>query len=605
MICVDKILFNFIASDISFTYELYADWDKFYQDVIEPIINEVLSPFDKEMIPDCINRLELNIGSIPENHFFEIFPVRFRSELEQAMLIHIHNDSDIVSRDGSYSDSLTNNESAIIGIKNQDVLGAGNETYYNIMHYLTFGSCEVNGLNKDFNLQAEIKKIMKPEMKGVATLVQECFILFSQTYPNAFERLMLHLDDSSFHEMLNAWLESPDILQSDKQLAVLIFSIKYPDLFLQILDKTKWKKRLIALLDWKELESLITKLSKQEMEQLWQTINGLPEDTRPGWFIDEKSVKQFVTLLNEWIEKNREVVGSVSVGNQEELGKQLNLALWHCLNQCGTFLSMTKEQLALAWWNELSLMASVNEPLHGEQLLIGFADRIVKELQLDKTDKAHLPINEWLQDRRILLAKYPNNEFGGSMPDFTDGIRYKQNHHETMPEYILIENAGLVLLTPWFPRLFAMLGLLNEDKKDFRDMESRVKAVFTIQRLVTSEDREYREQELAFNRILVNCPFSIPLPKCLELDKETIEIVDSMLAGVKENWSQMKNTSIGGFQRSFIQRSGNIERREDKLVLIVEAKPFDTLLDLLPWSYKLVRFPWLEKRIHVSWRDKE
>lgn len=176
------------------------------------------------------------------------------------------------------------------------------------------------------------------------------------------------------------------------------------------------------------------------------------------------------------------------------------------------------------------------------------------------------------------------------------------------PEYIEVPNAGLCLLAIWFPRLFDMLGLLvaNADgKKDFKDIETRIRAVFILQRLVTDEVREYEEHELAFNRILTGCPFHVPLPKTLEQTQNEIQTAESMLAGVKANWDKLKNTSIKGFQRSFIERPGRLEQRKDKWVLYVENRGYDILLDSLPWSYRTIRLPWLRKKINVVWRDKE
>lgn len=178
----------------------------------------------------------------------------------------------------------------------------------------------------------------------------------------------------------------------------------------------------------------------------------------------------------------------------------------------------------------------------------------------------------------------------------------------TQPEYIEVPNAGLCLLAIWFPRLFDMLGLLvvNVDgKKDFKDIEARIRAVFILQRLVTDEVREYEEYELAFNRILTGCPFHVPLPRTLGLPPNEIQTAESMLAGVKANWDKLKNTSVKGFQRSFIERPGKLEQREDKWVLYVENRAYDILLDSLPWSYRQIRLPWLKKKINVVWRDKE
>lgn len=176
------------------------------------------------------------------------------------------------------------------------------------------------------------------------------------------------------------------------------------------------------------------------------------------------------------------------------------------------------------------------------------------------------------------------------------------------PEYIEVPNAGLCLLALWLPRLFDMLGLLEtgaDGKKDFSDTDARIRAIFVLQRLVTDEKREYKEQELAFNRILAACPFSVPLPKTLELTDTELQTVESMLAGVKSNWNKLKGTSVKGFQKSFIERPGKLEQREDKWVLYVEKRSYDILLDSLPWSYRRIRLPWLKKRMDVVWRDKE
>lgn len=184
-----------------------------------------------------------------------------------------------------------------------------------------------------------------------------------------------------------------------------------------------------------------------------------------------------------------------------------------------------------------------------------------------------------------------------------------ESMEETMePDYIEVPDAGLCLLALWLPRLFGMLGLLSENsggKKDLKDTGARIRAIFILQRLVTNEKKEYKEQELAFNRILAGCPFQVSLPKTLELTENEIQTVESMLAGVKVNWNKLKNTSIKGFQCSFIERPGRLEQREEKWVLYVEERAYDILLDSLPWSYRQIRLPWLKKKVCVVWRDKE
>ena len=212
------------------------------------------------------------------------------------------------------------------------------------------------------------------------------------------------------------------------------------------------------------------------------------------------------------------------------------------------------------------------------------AEKVGEVLEIDKINKTFTEL--------LAELKVSKNE----VAELVDAVQ---------PDYIPVTNAGLCLFAPWIIRLFGMLELLSEDRKDLKDMDARIRAIFILQRLVTAEQREYKESDLAFNRLLAACPFNVPIPKNLELTDKEIETVASMLAGVKANWPKMVNTSVGGFQRSFIEREGQLEQRENKWVLTVENKAYDILLDSLPWSYKMIRFPWLKKPISVSWRDKE
>lgn len=176
------------------------------------------------------------------------------------------------------------------------------------------------------------------------------------------------------------------------------------------------------------------------------------------------------------------------------------------------------------------------------------------------------------------------------------------NESQNKPEFIEVTNAGLALLSPYYPRLFSMLDLLD-NKKDFKDMNSRIRAIFILQYLVGLNKTEYTEQDLAFNRILVNCPFSEPLPKELKLNAKEIEVTDSLLNSLKTNWSKMKNTRIEGIQKAFIERNGKLEKKEVFWILNVEERAYDILIDSVPWSFHLIHFPWLKENIKVNWRS--
>nr|WP_278704767.1 contractile injection system tape measure protein [Bacteroides intestinalis] len=186
------------------------------------------------------------------------------------------------------------------------------------------------------------------------------------------------------------------------------------------------------------------------------------------------------------------------------------------------------------------------------------------------------------------------------------GVRVYGSHLGTEQyrdlKHIPISNAGLVILFPFLPMLFMRLNMLSQDRRGFNSNESKVRAIFILQHLMASEDREYDEKDLFLNRLLINYPFNEPLPKRMELNQDELNTIDSLLEATKTNWEKMRNTSMRGFQEAFLRRAGFIEKTEREWVLTVEERAFDILLDSIPWSYKLVRLPWMENILKVNWR---
>ncbi len=173
------------------------------------------------------------------------------------------------------------------------------------------------------------------------------------------------------------------------------------------------------------------------------------------------------------------------------------------------------------------------------------------------------------------------------------------------PKIFFIDNAGLCLLSAWFLRLLSMLDYLNEARKDIKDTKSRIRAIFLLQYLTCQEEKEYRETELVFNRLLVGLPMHIPLPKRLELTAEEKQIADSLLSAVKAHWPKMNGTSMKGFLQSFVTRTGRLEEQDEKWVLIVDDRTYDILLDSVPWGFRQIRLPWMKKYIQVKWHEKQ
>jgi len=162
-----------------------------------------------------------------------------------------------------------------------------------------------------------------------------------------------------------------------------------------------------------------------------------------------------------------------------------------------------------------------------------------------------------------------------------------------------IDNAGLVLLAPFLPRLFTMMELTENGK--FKNREAQIKAIFLLQYAVFG-DEEFPEYAVQLNKLLTSFKTGIPIPRISVLNDEDKNTVNGMLEGVLQNWGRLTNTTIGGLQEGFLRREGRLEEQDDMHLLTVETKAYDLLLDQVPWNFRTIKFSWMQKAIQVKWR---
>jgi len=167
-----------------------------------------------------------------------------------------------------------------------------------------------------------------------------------------------------------------------------------------------------------------------------------------------------------------------------------------------------------------------------------------------------------------------------------------------LDEAVYVHNAGLVIISPFLPRYFKMLDML-EDRK-FKDDSTAERAVLLLQYLVSGRT-ETAEHLLVFNKICCGLDIDTPVPLNIELTEEEEKISGEMMQAILQNWPQMKTSSLEGLQGSFLIRDGRIDEEEEYWTLDVESKSFDVLLQTLPWSISIINHPWMTKRIQVKW----
>jgi hypothetical protein len=165
---------------------------------------------------------------------------------------------------------------------------------------------------------------------------------------------------------------------------------------------------------------------------------------------------------------------------------------------------------------------------------------------------------------------------------------------------LLVRQAGLILLHPFFPRLFRSCNIIPEEGTAIR-RSLLPRGAALINHLATGREEVY-EYELGLIKVLLGLHPADPLPVCEGLlsQADRNEAL-ALLQSVAAHWTALKNISADGLRSSFLVREGLLREQEQGWLLTVERKGYDLLLDRIPWSIGIVKLPWMEKALFTQW----
>lgn len=163
---------------------------------------------------------------------------------------------------------------------------------------------------------------------------------------------------------------------------------------------------------------------------------------------------------------------------------------------------------------------------------------------------------------------------------------------------VMVNNGGMVLLWPFLSKFFVELGLLEEG--NFTDMEGQNRAAYLLQYLVFGR-LDFGEHEMVLNKVLTGIAIDSTLDPVWELDDSEIQLSASLMNGLVKNWDKVKNSSTEAIMETFLQREGSLSVKEEHIILKIDKKGVDVLLNSLPWSISIVRLPWMNKPLMVEW----
>jgi hypothetical protein len=188
----------------------------------------------------------------------------------------------------------------------------------------------------------------------------------------------------------------------------------------------------------------------------------------------------------------------------------------------------------------------------------------------------------------------------------------KQEHvAQTSPDedFILIQNAGLVLLFPFISTFLTRTGHL--ENKKFVSETAQTEAAVLLQLLVwgkgdaNDENDPFEESQLLLNKILTGLLPGEPLPALHQFDtaqlQTYLEEADKAVEQAIKSWELLKRTTVPAFRKMFLQHQGRLTSGSDGWELHIERDSFDVLIDKLPWPISIIRYPWSEKVVYVTW----
>ena len=220
-----------------------------------------------------------------------------------------------------------------------------------------------------------------------------------------------------------------------------------------------------------------------------------------------------------------------------------------------------------------------------------------KQVQAVKKTPDHIDNNE--KARVSMIGAY--KELKKEEKECLQALYIQQSTPSEIPlQGLLIENAGLVILAPYLPKLFAGLSLTTPEGQ-FISKKAAYKAVMILHKLSGGRSGK-TVNNFPLNKLLAGLRFDESIPVTTRLSpKEILEIKD-LLNSVLTNWGALKSSSVRALQLNFFRRKGKLCENTDHHSLIVERKDFDLLIESMPWSFKLIRYPWFNTYfIEVLW----
>jgi Contractile injection system tape measure protein len=161
-----------------------------------------------------------------------------------------------------------------------------------------------------------------------------------------------------------------------------------------------------------------------------------------------------------------------------------------------------------------------------------------------------------------------------------------------------VDNAGLVLLNPFFQPCFEDLGYVVNGA--FVDDESQENAVLLMSFMANGE-LEISESSLSLAKVLAGMEIGRPVRAIVDLPQRARDEAVALLQAAAGYWEKAGKLSPDQFREAFLMREGRLENIQSGWNLKVDRQTLDILLEFLPWGFGTIKLPWMRQLLTVDW----
>lgn len=179
-----------------------------------------------------------------------------------------------------------------------------------------------------------------------------------------------------------------------------------------------------------------------------------------------------------------------------------------------------------------------------------------------------------------MQASYPHPSTWGS-----DKIHY-------------VNNAGLILLNPFFQPCFQDLGWLENG--EFVDEEAQENAVL-LMAWIASGDLVISEACLPLAKVMCGMEVGRPVRIEVDLPQRALDEATAMMEAAAGYWEKAGKLAPDQLRGSFLMRDGRLQDITSGWNLKVDRQTIDILLEFLPWGYGTIMLPWMRSLLTVDW----